>query len=516
MNYSMLLRNAALTAMMVLVSACASSREYASIDSQPFVLPDGTPVVAEGQEDPGIVGLIVEDPLSAVEWTEPDDGASSIGGKQRLPVDQASLRFAGVEPGGSASRSGRKSSTGAGVTHLAALDPLNDVAYDMPVEVNEAVHTYLEYFQTRLRGTFSRYLIRSGRYIPLMQEIFREHGIPEDMVYLSMIESGFNPYAYSRARASGAWQFISSTGKLYGLRQDYWVDERRDVVLATHAAAKYLSDLHNRFGDWYLALASYNAGEGRVAASMRRSGATNFWELRERLALPQETRDYVPKYIAAMLIAKSPEEYGFFVQPHAPLVFDTVTVKGATDLDAIARAVGVPIEEIKFLNPHLRRDMTPPDKSAYPVYLPQGSERRFAQNFPAIQAQEQRAWAKKAGAMGSPKTVRHRVRRGETLSVIADKYRTRVSRIQRANNMGRRTMIREGQTLVVPVGSRYASASSGGSSQTTTHRVKRGESLWKIASRYNVRLRDLLAWNGLSSNSVLHVGQRIVIKGRGG
>lgn len=512
MNYSLLFRNAAITALTVLAASCAGSREYVAVDPQPFAPPEGTPIAAEVQDDPGIVGLIVEDPVSPGGWVENEElsGASSIGSKQRLPVDQASLRFAGVEPGSVAPRSGRKSSTGAGTTHLAALDPLNDVAYDMPVEVNEAVHTYLEYFQTRLRDTFSRYLIRSGRYIPLMQEIFREHGIPEDMVYLSMIESGFNPYAYSRARASGAWQFISSTGKLYGLRQDYWVDERRDVVLATHAAAKYLSDLYNRFGDWYLALASYNAGEGRVAASLRSSNSTTFWELREKLALPQETRDYVPKFIAAMLIAKSPEEYGFFVQQHAPLVYDTVTVDGATDLEAIARATGVPVEEIKFLNPQLRRDLTPPDKSAYTVYLPQGKKRQFAHNFPAIQAQEQRAWAKKASSMGSPQTVRHRVRRGETLSVIADKYRTRVSRIQSANNMGRRTMIREGQLLVIPVGSHYASASRSGGS--TTHRVRRGDSLWKIASRYNVRLRDLLAWNGLSSDSVLHVGQQIIIK----
>lgn len=396
-----------------------------------------------------------------------------------------------------------------------AIDPLWDVPYDVSMEVNEAVHLYLEYFQTRLRPTFSRYLIRSGRYIPLMQDIFAEYGLPRDLVYVSLIESGFNPYAYSRARAAGPWQFIASTGKRYGLRYDYWVDERRDVVLATHAAAKYLTDLYQRFGDWYLALASYNAGEGNIAVALKRTGAETFWELREAHAIPQETRDYVPKFIAATLIAKNPEEYGFFVEEHAPMETDVATVEGATDLAAIARAVGVSEEEVQFLNPQLRRGMTPPDGKPYQVRIPAGSDELFAENFPGIREAEQSLWAKKAKEMGPVEFVRHRVRSGETLSVIARKYRTRVSSIQRANHMGRSTVIQAGRTLLIPTGRHYAGP-SGGSGGEVQHRVRRGDTLWKIAERYNVRLRDLMAWNGLSSKSVLQPGDRIIIKMGGG
>jgi len=394
-----------------------------------------------------------------------------------------------------------------------ALDPLHDVGYDMPVEVNEAVRVYLEYFQTRMRPVFARYLIRSGRYIPLMQEIFRENGLPEDLVYVALIESGFNPYAFSRSSAAGPWQFITATGKRYGLRIDYWVDERRDVERATYAAAHYLTDLYARFGDWLLALAAYNAGEGQVAVALQRTGATTFWELREAYALPQETRDYVPKFMAAAIIAKDPQEYGFDVDSHRPLAAEKVTVDGPTELSAVARAAEVPLEEIKFLNPELKRGLTPPDKGPYRLRIPEGAREAFAHNFPGIQDEEQGVWARKARNMGSGYLVRHRVRSGESLSTIAQKYGARVSNVQRANNMGGRTMIRAGQVLLVPVGHQYAGAASG---RSVRHRVQRGDSLWKIAMRYNVSIKDLMAWNGLNSKSILRPGDRILVKTGGG
>ncbi len=395
---------------------------------------------------------------------------------------------------------------------VAAIDPLHDVAYDLPVEVNEAVHTYLEYFQTRMRPTFSRYLIRSGRYIPAMKGIFREHGLPEDLVYIAMIESGFNPYAYSHARASGPWQFIATTGKRYGLRQDYWVDERREPLLATHAAARYFKDLYGRFGDWFLCMAAYNAGEGKVAVALKRTGATSFWELREAYALPQETRDYVPKYLAAAIIAKNPEEYGFYLEHHAPIDIQLVEVDGPTALSAIARAAEVPLEEIKFLNPQLRRGLTPPDKKPYKVAIPGSRTELFAANFPKIKAEEEALWAQKARSMGGGYLVRHKVRRGESLGLIAKKYGSTVRRIQSANKMGRSTLIRVGKTLLVPTGKQYAG--SGGGKQVH-YLVKRGDSLWKIAARYNVRLKDLMNWNGLKKSSVLRPGDRLLVKRRG-
>jgi membrane-bound lytic murein transglycosylase D len=396
---------------------------------------------------------------------------------------------------------------------LAALDPLHDVSYDLPIEVNEAVHTYLEYFQTRMRPTFSRYLIRSGSYIPAMQEIFREYGLPEDLVYIAMIESGFNPYAYSHARASGPWQFIAATGKRYGLRQDYWVDERRNAPMATRAAASYFADLHARFGDWFLAMASYNSGEGRVANALKRNNMTTFWELREAHVLPQETRDYVPKFLAAAIIAKNPEEYGFFIEPHESTEVVMVEVNGSVALDAIARASELPLDEIKFLNPQLRRGLTPPDKKPYPVAIPKAKAEVFAANFPAIQAKEAELWAQKARSMGGGHLVRHKVRSGESLSVVAKKYGSTIKRIQRANKMGRSTVIRAGKTILVPTGKEYAAKN--GDTKKVNYKVRRGDSLWKIAARYNVPLKDLMSWNGLKSNSILRPGDRLVVKTRG-
>jgi membrane-bound lytic murein transglycosylase D len=505
-------------------------------DVLPVVTPDEAAVeMVEGSEDAGIVDLVVQEPWPApADWTTPPadpwSGEGPVEKGAALPT-RVSLRFpqehgetvpgdvvepAGPEIGPVTLWSGPEPEVAQGKDAPrpapvgAALDPLHDVGYDMPVEVNEAVRVYLEYFQTRMRPVFARYLIRSGRYIPQMKRIFREYGLPDDLVYVALIESGFNPYAYSRSSAAGPWQFITSTGKRYGLRIDYWVDERRDVELATRAAAHYLTDLYERFGDWLLALAAYNAGEGQVAVALKRTGASTFWELREAYALPQETRDYVPKFMAAAIIAKDPREYGFLVDNHQPMETEQVSVDGPTELAAIARAAEVPLEEIKFLNPQLRRGLTPPDHKSYAVRVPEGSGDVFAANFPAIAEEEHDLWAKKARNMGSGYLVRHKVRRGEVLSTIARKYGARVSNIQRANNMGHRTMIRVGQVLLVPVGRHYA-ASSGGRGPVN-HKVQRGDSLWKIAMRYNVSIKDLMAWNGLNSKSILRPGDRIVVR----
>ncbi|MFQ5509198.1 MAG: LysM peptidoglycan-binding domain-containing protein [Leptospirillia bacterium] len=540
-----LLRAFAALALLTLCTACATARPKAARSAKSEV-PVATLVTPQDAmlntgngagEEVGVVDLVVTEPWptpsdwvfeeEAVPW---DDG--DLPSTVRMGMEVVSLRYpqdsvriapeddaasrvvvpdAEVIPPLTTDVPPRVED--APLPKRAALDPLNDLSFDVPVEVNESVHVYLEYFQTRMRPTFSRYLIRSGRYIPMMREIFAEHGLPEDLVYIALIESGFNPYAYSRSRASGPWQFIASTGKRYGLRQDYWVDERRDVELATHAAAKYLGDLYRRFGDWMLALASYNVGEGRVAAALKRLGVDNFWDLRAAYALPQETRDYIPKFMAAAILAKSPEEYGFLPEPHAGYAVDKVTVTGATELSAIARAVGVPVEEIKFLNPQLRRGLTPPDKKPYSVRIPAGSEALFAANFGAIYEAEHELWAKKAQGMGGGYLVRHRVRNGESLSTIAQKYGTRVSAIQHANNMGRRTMIRKGQVILVPSGRNYVAVDR---TKDIRHRVRSGDSLWKIANQYKVRLRDLMAWNNLTPKSVLRPGDRILIKSKGG
>ena len=251
---------------------------------------------------------------------------------------------------------------------------------DVPVATNKEVKAYLVYFTTDRKQVMRNYLARSTRYLPLIQEVFQEHGLPEDLAYLAMIESGFNPYAYSPAHASGLWQFIAGTGRRYGLAVDSYVDERRDPVKSTHAAAKYLLDLYKQFGSWYLAAASYNCGEGRVAREINGSNNKNFWDLSENRCLPNETKNYVPQMIAATIIAKNPEKFGFSKIPYLPpLQFDTVKVNEPTSLRAVSVAVNVPPEEIALLNPELRKGVTPPD--LYVLNIPKNSKELFNRNI---------------------------------------------------------------------------------------------------------------------------------------
>jgi soluble lytic murein transglycosylase-like protein len=251
---------------------------------------------------------------------------------------------------------------------------------DVPVARNKEVRAYLVYFTTERKQVMQQYLARSTRYLPLIREIFQEHGLPEDLAYLAMIESGFNPYAYSPAHASGMWQFISGTGRRYGLDINNYVDERRDPVKSTHAAAKYLLDLYKQFGSWYLAAASYNCGEGRVQREIDGSNHKNFWDLSANQCLPNETKNYVPQMIAATIIAKNPEKFGFTKIPYLPpLQFDTVKVNEPTSLKAVSVACNVPPEEINLLNPELRKGTTPPE--TFVLKIPKNSKELFSRNI---------------------------------------------------------------------------------------------------------------------------------------
>lgn len=318
------------------------------------------------------------------------------------------------------------------------------VTWDLPVTRNESVEKWIDFLKGRNKARTRVWLERSGRYAPLIKAKLRERGMPEDLIYLAFIESGFSPKAYSRAAASGIWQFIAETGRRYGLEVSSYVDERRDPIAATDAALEYLSELYDRFGSWYLAAAAYNTGENRVARIMRqvtgreRGTDSDFWKIASRL--PRETRNYVPLMLAAGHIAKEPEKYGFDgIEYQDPLAYDTVRVPGAVSLSAVARAAGTDRETVMDLNPHLIRGRTPPDR-AYPIRIPAGTATKFAVAFPSIH-QAEAARASVASA------TRHRVRRGETLTHIAKRYDVSVRDIQRWNGMGRRTLIRAGQTL---------------------------------------------------------------------
>jgi hypothetical protein len=258
----------------------------------------------------------------------------------------------------------------------------HQVKFDVPIQMNKQVRAYLVYFSTERKAVITRYLARSTRYLPMIKRVFQEAGLPEDLAYLAMIESGFNNKAYSPAAASGMWQFIKGTGLRYGLTIDSYVDERRDPEKSTRAAANYLLDLYKQFGSWYLAAASYNCGEGRVQRELNQSNHKNFWELSANQCLPNETKNYVPQMIAATIIAKNPEKFGFKHVPYLPPVkYDQVAVTETTSLTAASVAVNVPAEEVQALNPELLRGITPPDTPSYTLNLPPHSKDLFTKNI---------------------------------------------------------------------------------------------------------------------------------------
>jgi membrane-bound lytic murein transglycosylase D len=258
----------------------------------------------------------------------------------------------------------------------------HQVRFDVPIQMNKQVRAYLVYFSTERKGVIRNYLSRSTRYLPMIKEVFEEYGLPEDLAYLAMIESGFNNKATSPAAACGMWQFIKGTGLRYGLTIDSYVDERRDPEKATRAAAKYLLDLYKQFGSWYLAAASYNCGEGRVQRELDQSKHKNFWELSANMCLPTETKNYVPQMIAATIIAKNPEKFGFKNVPYqGPMKVDKVQVNEPTSLKAAAFAVNMQTDDILVLNPELLRGVTPPDSPNYALNLPPNSKELFNRNI---------------------------------------------------------------------------------------------------------------------------------------
>jgi len=282
--------------------------------------------------------------------------------------------------------------------------------FDIPITQNEAVDRWIDYFTGKGREHFERYLTRSGRFIPYMHSVLIKYNLPKDLVYLSMIESGFNTRAMSWAAAGGLWQFIRSTGALYGLSGDYYVDERADVEKATDAAARHLKDLYDEFGDWYLAFAAYNAGAGKIRNAVNRYGS-NFWEMAQGSYLRQETKDYVPKILAAAIISKSPAKYGFtHINYELPIDYERVKMKSATDLEVVAECAGVDPDLIRLLNPELLRDMTPPNVPNYSVKIPRGTRDRFDRKYASLSPSQRL------------KTIEYTVERGDTPQEIAANY----------------------------------------------------------------------------------------------
>lgn len=409
--------------------------------------------------------------------------------------------------------------------HLKRVDPSE---FDIPMVVNDDVIRWMEYFTGRGRKYYHRYLSRSTKYQPMMKEKLRAAGMPEDLVYLSMIESGYNPHAYSSAAAAGLWQFITSTGKMYDLRVDFWVDERRDPEASTDAAIRLLKDLHDRYdGDWYLAWAAYNAGPGRIDRALRTYGKIDFWTMVQKKSFRPETDNYVPKLLAAAIIGKHPERYGFTdVEYQAPDAIETVEVGPSVGLEVLAKCAGVSQEEFQRLNPHLRRWALPPEPAQHTVYVPAGTGTTFLARLEQVPPEERLTF------------VHHTVKKGETLSTIAGRYDLSLAEVQSANRISNPNRIYPGMNLVIPRpgttapealtasvgGSSKPAASSASASRSSTsgssskaptlsHTVRKGETLSTIASRYGVKASDLQRWNGISNANHVVVGQRLKVHG---
>lgn len=387
------------------------------------------------------------------------------------------------------------------VDELTAYGLAEGKPYYIPMVLNDSVENHVEYFKTRGKDVFQHWLDQSVRYIPVMQEIFREKNLPEDLVYVAMIESGFNPYAVSWAKAVGPWQFMPSTGKLYGLRIDWWVDERKDPIKSTYAAAEHLKDLYNLFGSWPLALASYNAGAGKVQRAVLKSRAEDFWDLKASRYIRKETKNYIPKYMAATIIAKNPEAYGFTIPAVSPYAYDEVVISDSTDLRLIARSAGCSYEEVKELNPSLRRWITPPQEDNYVLRIPPGKKETFLANYAAVPSDQKIRWE------------RHEVKHGETLSTVALLYHSTPGAIRDINGL-KGSRIAPGKHLLVPLsldGKAVDTASLPpqlGKKQEILYRVRRGETLWKIAQNHNVSVTEIKEWNKGIGRSV-RVGQKI-------
>jgi membrane-bound lytic murein transglycosylase D len=314
--------------------------------------------------------------------------------------------------------------------------------FDIPIVLNDAVQYFVRYYTTEKRKIFAHWLRRSQRYIPMIKEIMRRHGLPEDLVYLAMIESGFNPKAYSAMRACGPWQFIYETGGRYGLRVNHWVDERRDPEKSTMAAALYLRDLFNQFGSWYLAAAAYNAGEKRIEKSVEMHETSDFWELTKYNTLPRETREYIPRLIAAALVAKNPEKFGFTgIDYEQPIRTVSEGVPGGVPLEAVARAAWTDVDSLRVLNPELLTNVTPPDVETYTIRLPEST--------PADRFREVLKTSLSAGKRVREATA-YKFKKRDTLAALMDRYDVYYEDLLLVNACDREIKAKAGAVVYIP------------------------------------------------------------------
>ena len=377
-----------------------------------------------------------------------------------------------------------------GTTQFTILD---DREGHIPLVTNSQVESYIRYFQGKGRKGFNIWLRRYVQYRDVILPILEENDLPEELIVVSMIESGFDPKAVSRATAVGLWQFMYSTGKQYGLERTWYVDERQDIIKSTEAAARYFKDLYREFEDWYLVLAAYNAGPGRVNRAVNLHETSDYWQL---YSLPKDTKNYIPYFLSSAIILKDPEKYGFKIPKAKSFKYDEVVIKKSADLSVIAKSAGTKTSTIKYLNPELRQSATPPNDD-YILRVPYGVKDKFYNSFNALPETERFATQK----------VEHRVKKGENLTTIASKYRVLISDLMTINNL-KNDRLSIGQRLKIPVkGGIYSNYP-----EKITYTVKKGDTLGAIAEKYNTRASEIRKWNKMNpNNSLISIGQKLIL-----
>jgi len=396
----------------------------------------------------------------------------------------------------------------------AVISDAGGAPYDIPMVINEPVLRVLAVFQNDLHPIIARGLSRSGRYLPMIHRVFAQEGIPRDLANMALIESSFLPRAVSSARAHGLWQFMSRTGRQYGLASSALVDERSDPEKATRAAARYLSFLYELFHDWYLAMAAYNAGEGKILKAMAKTGANDFWQLAQTRAIKPQTQNYVPAVLAAALINRNPAHYGFDVEHEPALLYETVVLERPVSLVALSRASQIPLEDLQALNPELKRSITPRQSDGYTLKVPPGQRQTVMASLDAVPTAKM------------PNGKRYVVRKGDTLARIAKKYGVPEDELAAFNGLAPGSPVNRGRTLEVPdrpaataaaVHSKKPVAPSRESKTATeppsamSYRVRNGDTLYGIARRHGTTVEELIGANSLSPESRIRPGDTLTI-----